>query len=248
MTGTRASTSVLALAACLVLWNALMMQSVHAQDAGLANRTSADTIHFDLPAQPLAQVLQAFGRMTELVVVVPRPLLDGRISAPISGDYLPSDALRRVLAGTGLGANFIGADEAMIAPLAASQQPSLPADFPLVAANAIDGVMAGGDYRSYVAMIQTRLTSALCASALTRPENYRLALQLLIDEKGTVTSANLLDSSGLPERDTAIERTLRTLVLDSPPPAGFPEPITILLRPAGNGVRVDCTQADGQGA
>src|ERR1700744_71121 len=114
MTGTRASTSVVALAACLGLWTASVTSNAQAGSAGPGNDALAGTIHFDLPAQPLAEVLQAFGRMTELVVIAPSPLLDGRTSAPLSGDYAPREALQRVLAGTGLEANFTGVDEALI--------------------------------------------------------------------------------------------------------------------------------------
>ncbi|MGK8779932.1 hypothetical protein ACRS8P_34115 [Burkholderia cenocepacia] len=93
-------------------------------------------------------------------------------------------------------------------------------------------------------MIQANLTTALCASPLTRPGDYRLAAQLLIDRGGKVAMVDLLASTGVPARDVAIGRSLRALTLDAPPPAGFPEPVTILLRPAGNGIHADCPAAD----
>jgi hypothetical protein len=69
MTGKRASTSVLSLAACFMLWSALMVQSARAQDAGRTDSASSGAIRFDLPAQPLAQALQAYGRVAELSVM-----------------------------------------------------------------------------------------------------------------------------------------------------------------------------------
>ncbi|MBN3821716.1 secretin and TonB N terminus short domain protein, partial [Paraburkholderia sp. Se-20369] len=37
-------------------------------------------------------------------------------------------------------------------------------------------------------------------------------------------------------------RALRALKLDAAPPAALPQPVTILLRPVGNGVHFRCPQ------
>lgn len=245
MTRSRAPSGVLALTACFLLC-AVIVRSAQAQDAGRGSRTSAGSVHFDLPAQPLAQVLQAFGRQTELVVLAPAPLLDGRISAPLSGDYLPRDALQRVLEGTGLQADFTGPDEALIVATPETVQ-AAPAGAPEVpGALTIDGISDDGQ-RAYAAMIQLRLTEALCARPLTRPGSYRLVAQLRIDDEGELVAATVVTSTGLPARDAAIERAIRTLQFDSPPPSGLPEPVTIMLRPVGNGVHIDCPQPDERG-
>lgn len=244
MTGSRA-TSVLALAACLVL-GTLILRSAQAQDANRGNSSYAGAVHFDLPAQPLAQALQSIGHMTELVVLAPAPLIEGRVSAPVSGDYLPREALQRVLVGTGLQADFTGPDEALIvsqpaaaaAPVAGQQATERLA---------IDGMTDDGDQLAFAAMIQARLIEALCAMSLTRPGNYRLVAQLRIDDRGVVVAADVVGSTGLASRDAAIARAIRTLKLDAAPPSGLPEPITILLRPAGNGVHINCPQADERG-
>jgi hypothetical protein len=216
MTFARATPRALAPAACLALC-ALMTYGVGAQDLRSNTDVSTGIVHFDLPAQPLDQLLQAF-RATELVVVVSKSLLDGRTSTPVNGNYLPGEALRRALAGTGLEASFLGTDQAIITPLSSPQSSSAPPVSSGIVAADIDGILAGGDYRPYVAMIQTRLTEALCASALTRPGNYRLVAQILIDHTGTVVAADVVESTGLPDRDMAIGHAMHTLVLDSAPP------------------------------
>jgi hypothetical protein len=246
MTGTRASTSVVALAACLGLWTAPATSNAQAGSTGPGNGAPAGAIHFDLPAQPLAQVLQAFARMTELVVIVPSPLLDGRTSAALIGDYPPREALQRVLVGTGLEASFTGVDEALIVPQPEAQ-PSPPAASATTAVPIIDGVAANSQYRSYAAMVQARLTEALCESPRTRPGNYRLVAQLRIDDEGTVVASDVVVSTGVSARDAAIERVMRSLALDSAPPAGLPEPVTILLRPLADGVHLLCPQPDERG-
>ncbi len=245
MTGKRASTSVMSLAACLMLWSALMIQSARAQDAGRTESASAEAIRFDLPAQPLAEALQAYGRVAELSVMAQTELLNGRVSAPVNGSYPVREALQRLLAGTGLQARFSGDTEAIIVPLPLEQQPALP-DTPsvMIPSSAIDGALAGDGFDAYNAMVQTRLTEALCASPETRPGSYRAVVQMRIGDGGAVVAAKLAGSTGDPARDTAITQAMHTLVLDSAPPADLPQPVTILLRPHGDGVNTDCAQFD----
>jgi hypothetical protein len=251
MTDSRAPTSVVTLVACLMLC-ALLMRGAQAQDAESVRSQSARTMHFELPAQPLALTLQAFGRMTEMVLLAPAPLLEGRTSAAVSGDFAPHDALTRVLEGTGLQADFSGPDEAMIVTQSAPAAPDVTASGsvqtqPLPIALPVDGLGEDGEQRAYAAMIQERLTDALCAQDTTRPGNYRLVAQMRIDDKGTVSATELIASSGSPRRDAAIEAALRTLKFDAAPPPGLPEPVTILLRPSGNGVHINCPPAEKRG-
>jgi hypothetical protein len=225
----------------------LIIRSAQAQDAGDDDHPVAGIVHFDLPAQPLAQALQAFGRISELAVLASAPLLDGRVSAAVVGDYSPREALQRALAGTGLEARFTGPDEALIVASPVEPQAAPASGSARVDELAIDGIDGGGEQLAYAAMIQARLTEALCASPATRPGSYRLVAQLRLDAQGAVAAARVVASTGLGSRDAAIERVIRTLSLDSAPPVGLPEPVTIMLRPTGNGVHVNCPQSDTQG-
>jgi hypothetical protein len=248
MTGLRASTGVVLLAVSAVFGSALMTRSVRAEVAGLNDTVPAGAIRFDLPAQALDQALLVFGRMTQLVVLAPSPLIKGRISAPLAGDYTPREALQRVLINTGLEAYFTGPEDAVIvasSSVAVAPPPSPTAESLAILPSAIDGVMANGDFRDYAAMVQTRLTEALCQSPQTQPGSYRLVAQLRIDSRGKVIASDVVVSTGLPARDAAIERSMRTLVLDSAPPPGMLQPVTLLLRPVGHGVSIDCSPSDG---
>ncbi|KVT98697.1 secretin and TonB N terminus short domain protein [Burkholderia ubonensis] len=227
MTRSRAPAGVLAIVAWFTL-AALFMRVVHAQETGTAGRQPGATAHFDLPAQPLAKALQDFARITELIVLAPAPLLDARTSAPVRGEFLPREALERVLAGTGLRAEFTRPDEAIIV--------ARPADSALP----IDGVGASDELRTFAGLLQTHLIDALCAQPAAVPGSYRLVAQVRIDNKGAVVAVNMVASSGLASRDAAVLRALRTLRLDAAPPAALPQPVTILLRPVGNGVHIRC--------
>ncbi|GAB2916024.1 TonB-dependent outer membrane receptor VreA [Paraburkholderia jirisanensis] len=252
MTGRRPSTHILALAAYIMLF-ALVIRSSQAQDTGRANRTASGAIHFALPAQPLAAALQALGSMTDLSVLAGSNVLDGRVSAPLDGDFSPREALQRLLDGTGLQASFISENSAVLLPAAtppaAAPAPvTAPEGTGLDAAPPIAGaVVAGNDYQSYAAMIQVRLAEALCRSAQTRPGSYRLLLQFHIDARGAVVAPQLLESTGTAARDAAISGALRGLVLDAAPPPALQQPVTILLRPQQDSAAAECSQPDGRG-
>lgn len=247
MTGARATTSVLTLAACLVFPGVLMAQSNQAGDVGLNDAGPAGSIHFNLVAQPLAQALHAYGRLAQLSVMAQTQLLEGRTSAPVTGDYPAHEALQRLLTGTGLLADFPSANEAIIMPVSPGQQPAASPYSAAIPVSSIDGALDDGDDVAYNAMIQTRLTQALCASAQTRPGNYRLVAQLRVGDTGSVVASKIIGSTGLPARDAAIGRAMQGLVLDSAPPAGLQQPVTILLRQQGNGIDTDCAQFDAAG-
>jgi hypothetical protein len=254
MVDTQASAGRYVLAACFVICSMLQMpQRATAQDIADASAPAPSTavIHFDLPAQPLAQALHAYGRLTQLLVMAQTSLIAGHMSTSVSGDYSPRDALQHLLAGTGFEASFSHQNEAIILPASPTADPSssqapATASSPAVDAVDIDGVMKGGDHRAYAALLQTRLTQTLCASPLTRPGTYRLLVRLGIDPSGAVVAPQIVESTGDPARDTAIEQALRVLILDTPPPPALPQPITVLLRPQGNGVDTQCSQFSAQ--
>src|SRR5882757_755118 len=68
----------------------------------LALRADEVTKHFDIKAQPLAQALIAFGAQSGAIVMAPTELTSGKLSVPVSGQLTFSEALTRMLRGTGL--------------------------------------------------------------------------------------------------------------------------------------------------
>lgn len=243
MTGSRASNGALALAVGFALCGAASTQRAWAQEAGQTGRAAEPLMHFDMPSEPLAEAVDRYAHVTGQSVMAQAQLLSGRVSAPLNGDFAAHEALRRLFAGTGLEVSFTGEQEAVVLP---SQLPALARDdraaaaLSAIPASEIDGVMQSGDFREYSAMVQTRLTEALCASPQTRPGNYRLVAQLRIGADGAVVASKLVTATGVPARDAAIARVLRELKLDAAPPASLAEPLTVLLRPAGSGVETDC--------
>ncbi|NZA27169.1 TonB-dependent receptor [Luteimonas sp. SJ-92] len=66
-----------------------------------APRAEEVAYRFDIPAQPLGDALQAFARASRQQVSFDGAALAGKTSSGLSGDYLPEEALRRLLEGSG---------------------------------------------------------------------------------------------------------------------------------------------------
>ncbi|MEG1325111.1 MAG: hypothetical protein RSD99_09490, partial [Janthinobacterium sp.] len=58
----------------------------------------------------------------------------------------------------------------------------------------------------------------------------------------------LLDSTGLPARDTAIARLVLGMRVGAAPLPSMPQPVSILLLPQGPGSEVDCAPGAPAGA
>ena len=57
---------------------------------------------FNIEAQPLSDALLDYARQSDRVITVPPALVEGRMAEAVSGDMPPEEALRRLLADTGL--------------------------------------------------------------------------------------------------------------------------------------------------
>ena len=75
------------------------------------------TVTFDLPAQPLAQALTAFGRQAGMQIAVDSAAVAGKTSAPVRGAMTAEQALRQLLAGSGLNYQFTSASAVTVAGL-----------------------------------------------------------------------------------------------------------------------------------
>lgn len=92
-----AAFAVLMMTSALV--TAVVAHPAYAQEA---------TRNFDIPAQPLATALTAFGQQSGLQVSAQAPLVEGRSSSPVRGALSPMLALSQLLAGSGLTFRVVG--------------------------------------------------------------------------------------------------------------------------------------------
>jgi len=75
---------------------------------------------FDIPAQSLAGALNAFGRQADMQVTADAALTAKVQSQSVKGSFTPIEALRRLLAGTGLGAQMTGDRTAVLTRISTS--------------------------------------------------------------------------------------------------------------------------------
>ena len=194
-------------------------------------------VHFDIAAQPLESALVAYTRTTGLAVLVRSGLTAGRRGQAVQGRYEPADALERLLAGTGLEVRYSSKQAfTLVAPAGDRGQAA--------------DVRATGDgtarrqLMAYAGVVQATLMRSLCHWQPHDLGRYRASLQMWINRAGTIGRVNLLATTGDKARDHDIESRLRGLVMDRPPPAGLPQPLTIILTPAGDQART-CGLASG---
>ncbi|WP_456640316.1 STN domain-containing protein [Bradyrhizobium sp. USDA 10063] len=195
----------------------------------LAQSAGAETvIDFSIPPQPLASALSGYGDATGNEALYEGGLADGRISADVQGRLTPTEALQRLLAGTGLVARFVADGTFILAPT-----PELRSKQATPAA-----------HRRYHALIQEDVLDALCRLREARPSHYRLVTVFWIGQSGAVEDLLRVGTSGSASTDQLIDQTLRGLKFREPPPADFVQPVRLLFVPQGPGVNSGCAAAD----
>ncbi|KOQ19164.1 hypothetical protein ABW38_18310 [Achromobacter xylosoxidans] len=206
--------------------------------AALAQQRAAETalIPFDIAAQPLDAALAAYTQATGMAVLVTSRVTAGRQGAAVRGRLAPREALRQLLAGTGLQARYTSASAFTLveaaAPAAAARPPAA-------------GARAGAVTR-YAGVLQNTVTRALCQWTGAQFGRYRASLQLWIGRNGVVRQARVLAGTGDARRDEALAGVLAGLIMDTPPPADLPQPVTIVLAPRPD-PRADCRLAGAAG-
>ncbi len=103
--GKRAARSTLLAATALA---ALCGTPVLAQTPSATQAEQAATRQFDIPAQPLASAVGAFGRQSGLQVTLSSTEAGDIRTNAVVGRFTPADALARMLAGTGVRGNVTG--------------------------------------------------------------------------------------------------------------------------------------------
>lgn len=174
----------------------------------------AQSIRFEIAAQPLAQALVEYSLASGLTVLVDSTLTAGRQAPAVVGVYTPSEALRKLLAGSPLSIRYASAQS-----------------FTLVAKED-EAPGSGRRLRDtpYAAVVQTALKRALCKAAGAQPGSYRALVQLWFDKAWRVSRVGWVASTGQASLDGRLEAVLRGVVI-GPLPAGTPQPLTVLLQP-----------------
>lgn len=235
MTCRSASASVAVLVVCFSLGGFLPMHPSRAQALDQRHEAS-DSIRFEIPAEPLDAALDEYGAVSGRPVLFDSSLIAGRKSAAVHGTYAPGNALRILLEGTGLTADYIDAGQPGAFVLKAIDRTTQEAE-PPASGNDGTGRLAHGRYD---ALMQTRIRESFCESPLAAPGNYRTAIRFDIDPDGQIVRPRLLHSTGDRERDLAIMVILQHLRFDEPPPDDMAQPVYMVILPRSAGSEPEC--------
>lgn len=103
------------LASLLITSTILGSANLFASAGAYAQQHVAEqTVRFNIPAQPLSSAINAFIRATGWEVGFASQAVAGKHSAPVSGSMTPAQALRTMLAGTGISAQVSGPSTAAL--------------------------------------------------------------------------------------------------------------------------------------
>jgi hypothetical protein len=169
---------------------------------------------FDIAAQPLDAALDTFIRSSGSQVFYENALTAGVMGKEVKGEFASDAALLQLLSGTGLAAQRTDTDTYIIVPAATSRATALA---------------PGAANQGFVAALQHGVVDALCRSKQSRPGTYRLAVELWIENGGTVTKVALVGSTGDVVRDRAIQGALMGLIVGQAPPADLPQPFILTI-------------------
>jgi hypothetical protein len=224
--------------AALIFADAMGIAPGHAeeplqQSLSSAGPGRADLVAINIPGEPLATALDAFGAQADLQVLYESALAQNRRSGAVIGNFTSDEALRRLLAGTGLIATYIDKKNVVLHPMVPI---SLESDAAFTSAGAHLALktlrveaLPEPDFSAYDGVIALDLQKALRRNAKTRNGSYNVSARIWISSEGVVRRAELTNSTGDRIRDDAIFSTLQALVVSRLPPANLPEPISVSI-------------------
>lgn len=196
-----------------------------------AQEGSADRpIAFDIAAQPLDAALAEYFRLTGVQLLYDSSLTAGRMSRAVQGSFTPREALRRLLAETGLLVRYSRARAAII--VAGDTGPADTSQVPLGRVVVRERIGAPGispvERLAYYDRLEEELRDCLRADNRTRRLEFSVIVALSLSESGQITAVRLQRRSGNSRTDELLQEVLTGRTV-SQPPAGLAQPLAVAL-------------------
>ncbi|MBR1220564.1 TonB C-terminal domain-containing protein [Bradyrhizobium sp. U87765 SZCCT0131] len=202
---------------CPLLASQLLIAAAGASAVAQDRRPAlAERAEFDIPSQPLVAALETYSVVTGRQVVYSGSLAEGRRSMAVRGRLTSGQALEGLLQGTGLSPRYVAADAFMLDPSPLGEGTSINTAPP-------------STVEQYYGRLQAGLKRAFCADRLLQPGGYRVAVSFWIGAAGGISRVDLLGSTGDAARDDAIGQAIYGLSAGAPPPAGFAQPVVLVI-------------------
>lgn len=157
---------------------------------GIANaqqQIAGQTANFNIPTQSLSSAINAFIRATGWEVGFNSPAVVGKRSTAVRGSMTPAQALRTLLAGTGLSAQISGPSTAALVAVSAKANGVVAADGSLV----LETITVEGQNGGTNGIVATRSSAGTKTDApiLEVPQTINVVTRKEMDERG-VTDFN----------------------------------------------------------
>jgi len=211
----------------------IFVDAARGQAQESAGQGRSDLLAINIPDEPLAAALDEFGTQADLQVLYESALAQNRRSGAVIGNFTSDEALRRLLAGTGLIATYIDKKNVVLHPMVPisleSETVSAPPGTRLALNTLRVETQPAPDFSAYDGVIALDLQKALRRNAKTRNGSYTVSARIWIGSEGVVRRAELTNSTGDKIRDDAIFATLQALVVSRLPPENLPEPISVSI-------------------
>ncbi|MCK0196963.1 TonB-dependent siderophore receptor [Ancylobacter sp. 6x-1] len=186
--------SIVAATSAALLGSTLLTQ---AQTAAVPAR-SIEVISYDIPAQPLTSALTAFAIHSGLKLAYSAPLTQGRTAPALRGSFTQSEALGRLLAGSGLSYRFTSANAVSIYnPATTAADPSGGAAGEMLDTIAVQGERADGPVDGYVAT-RSETGSKVDVPLIATPQSISVVTRdQFQDQAATTVSEALRYTAGI---------------------------------------------------
>jgi hypothetical protein len=220
----------------VVAYAALLTAGIYAAEAEDRQVAKAgELIAFNIPRQPLAGALQAYGQATGIQVLYESNSAAGRTSAAVEGTFTADAALNLLLAETDLKVRYIRPDAITLALPSAEGVSYTPPAIPLGSSSLSLGTLRvrgtsddTAGLQDFSQRLQMDIQNALRKNPRTRDGSYRAVLDLWIDSARAIERTELFRSTGDRDRDAAVAAALRGVTV-SRPPANTPQPVRVVI-------------------
>lgn len=192
-------------------------------------------IAFDIPAQSLDAALALYFRMTGVQLLYDSGITSQRRSSPVRGNFTPREALRRMLAGSGLVANYTRSDAVVIAVADMPKEGEsslIPLGRVVIREPAPVRRVSPLERLAFYKLLETAIRERLATDRRTARLAFNAIVAVQVDENGIMSEVRVERGSG----SAATDRLLTVVLTGAPGPIP-PEPLAQPLRIAVNGRR-----------
>jgi hypothetical protein len=216
---------------CLALLIAFIgISPVLSDPAAGQTARSDERINFDIPAQPLDAALAEYFRLTGVQLLYDSAVTVGRRSVAIRGPHAPREALRLMLAGSGLVARYSRSNAAIIVPAAdRGHRPLVPLGRVVVREAVTAPRVSSLERITYYNLLEEELQTRLRTDERTARLVFRIVVALRVDQDGQLRDVRISRSSGRGATDRLVADVLGGAAVVRPP-IGLPQPLMISLK------------------